>query len=348
MQFAALRSSVRRDESASHLLCTLEEKVGAGTWTRRCDSLRFEWSPGFYKLLGLSPGSVEPDFAIVDNLTHPDDRRELEELHRASLESGAVNREYRVIRPDGTVRWLSSQAETIYFADGKPDRIEGVVIDITLLQKAKRGRRFAEARLKALSQACNGIVFFAHEDGELLDASNIAPEVKRTSDQYIGHAWRQFIHPDDLWKVLERQEVARSTRSIFEVEHRVQMLDGQYRWFLTRAVPVLGPNQSVAEYVGLSVDIDGKKKHEETKAQLDSNLPLTGAQMRGARGLLNWSVKDLSAASGVSVAVIRRFEEHDGPTQCTDGTCFEVRAAMEKAGVEFFTQSDYKPGVRPR
>jgi PAS domain S-box-containing protein len=337
-----------REDDAAQLMRTLEEKLGAGTWVRRCDTLRFEWSPGFYKLLGLVPDSVEPDFALVDNMTHPDDRRSVDDLYRASLESGAVYREFRVIRPDGRVRWLSSQSEMFHSADGKPDRVEAVVIDISTLQESRRAKRYVEQRFRALSRICNGIVFQAHEDGELLDATNIAPEVAVPSDQYVGHAWHQFIHPDDLWKVLEKKEAARSTRSMFEAEHRTRMPDGTYRWRLTRAAPVMNPDQSIAEYIGLSIDIDGRKKHQEAKLAAAAPLAITGAQIRAARGILNWSVRDLSVASEVSVAIIRRYEENDGPAQCSDGTCFVIRAAMEKAGVEFFVQPDHKPGVRPR
>jgi hypothetical protein len=70
--------------------------------------------------------------------------------------------------------------------------------------------------------------------------------------------------------------------------------------------------------------------------------------MRGGRGILNWSVRDLSVAADISVATIRRLEEHDGPTLDALGAGEAIRAALEKAGVEFFAQPNCKPGVRPR
>ncbi len=345
MQVAPRDIGAWRDDELSQLLRTLEEKIGVGTWTRRWDRQSFEWSPGFYKLLGLTPGRVVPSFSVINDITHPADRREMEDLDREVKASGTLSREYRIIRPDGRVRWLSSQAETIYRADGTPDRVEAVVADITLQQDMRRGHRLAEQRLKALSKAVDGIVFHAHESGAIVDAINIPAEMKIAAAEYVGEAWHQFVHPDDLWKVLERLETARSRKAAFEAEHRTRMPDGQYRWRLTRAEPVFAPDQSIIEYIGLTIDIDGKKRHQEAK--LD-DATLTGAQMRGGRGILNWSVRDLSFASDVSVATIRRLEEHDGPTLDTEGAGDSIRAALEKAGVEFFIQPNHKPGVRPR
>jgi PAS domain S-box-containing protein len=346
MQVAARDLSAWRDEGSSQLVRTLEDKIGVGTWMRRWDQQHFEWSPGFYKLLGLVPGSVQPSFTVINEKTHPADRQVVEELDRQLRETGTLNREYRIIRPDGRVRWLFSQAETIYKSDGTPDRIEAVVADITLLQETRRAQRLAEQRLKALSKVVDGIVFHAKETGEVIDATNIGPAIKVPSDQYIGHAWHQFIHPEDLWKVLEQLEYARSTKSAFEAEHRTRMPDGEYRWRLTRASPIFAPDHSIIEYIGVTIDIEGKKRHQEAK--IADTGATTGAQMRGGRGILNWSVRDLSVAADISVATIRRLEEHDGPTLDALGAGEAIRAALEKAGVEFFAQPNCKPGVRPR
>jgi hypothetical protein len=71
---------------------------------------------------------------------------------------------------------------------------------------------------------------------------------------------------------------------------------------------------------------------------------ITGAQIRAARALLRWSADDLAKHTKLGVATVRRAEATDGPPSITEANGEAVRAALEKAGVEF-TNSD-QPGVK--
>lgn len=74
---------------------------------------------------------------------------------------------------------------------------------------------------------------------------------------------------------------------------------------------------------------------------------LTGAQIRGARGMLNWSAPDLAARSGVSVPTIRRLEKESGSTaNAYERTLLDLKRAFEEAGVEFIGSPQSGAGVR--
>jgi transcriptional regulator with XRE-family HTH domain len=77
-----------------------------------------------------------------------------------------------------------------------------------------------------------------------------------------------------------------------------------------------------------------------------SDSGLTFAQLRAARGILNWSVKQLAQRTGVSPAVVRRLEEHDGSSQGDDDLNIAIQEAFAEAGIELPEVG--KPGVRPR
>ena len=76
---------------------------------------------------------------------------------------------------------------------------------------------------------------------------------------------------------------------------------------------------------------------------------ITSEQLRGARGMLRWSQKELSAASGVSVPTIKRMEAGTGAVRGIHATVSAVQAVLEAAGV-IFTDADETagPGVRLR
>jgi transcriptional regulator with XRE-family HTH domain len=75
---------------------------------------------------------------------------------------------------------------------------------------------------------------------------------------------------------------------------------------------------------------------------------ISGCQVRAARAIVRWSVRDLAVASGVSSSTIRRIEEDEGLTETRDTRKLAVlRATLEEAGVEFIPSPDGKGGVRP-
>jgi len=75
---------------------------------------------------------------------------------------------------------------------------------------------------------------------------------------------------------------------------------------------------------------------------------ITSAQIRAARGLLNWSRKDLAEKSGVSFASMMRLESFDGVPSSNVKTLEALKKAFEDAGVEFTGTPDSQAGVRWR
>lgn len=73
---------------------------------------------------------------------------------------------------------------------------------------------------------------------------------------------------------------------------------------------------------------------------------ITSAQIRAARGLLNWSRKDLAEQSGVSFASMMRLESFDGVPSSNVKTLDAIKKAFEDAGVEFIGTPEDGPGVR--
>lgn len=75
---------------------------------------------------------------------------------------------------------------------------------------------------------------------------------------------------------------------------------------------------------------------------------ITSAQIRGARGLLNWSRKELAEHSGVSFASMMRLESFEGVPASNFKTLEAIKNAFEKAGIEFIGTPEEGAGVRWR
>jgi transcriptional regulator with XRE-family HTH domain len=73
---------------------------------------------------------------------------------------------------------------------------------------------------------------------------------------------------------------------------------------------------------------------------------ITSAQIRAARGILNWSRKDLAEYSGISFASMMRLESFEGVPASNFKTLESIKQAFEKAGVEFIGTPESGAGVR--
>lgn len=84
------------------------------------------------ELYGLQPGGFGGKYEAWATTVHPDDRAAIEEAVRlAIVMRHELNGEFRIIRPDGQVRWILAKAKVLYDPQGSPVRMIGINMDIT-------------------------------------------------------------------------------------------------------------------------------------------------------------------------------------------------------------------------
>ncbi|MFO0652164.1 MAG: PAS domain-containing protein, partial [Polyangiales bacterium] len=141
-----------RDESAAQLHARLSIALEAsqiGVWdldlTRQSITLSKECAP----ILGIESPTLES--TAMESMIHPDDRAEVDAAFLAMLGGGVTfDREFRLVRPDGEVRWVADRARALPDARGEMTHVVGVVQDIT-------GRKRAEAVLRAQNRVLERI-----------------------------------------------------------------------------------------------------------------------------------------------------------------------------------------------
>lgn len=102
-----------------------------GTWDIEIPSNQVTLSPEARRLLGIDRNYSNPQEAIGDFI-HPDDRERAElTIDRALQSRSAYNDEYRIIRPDGEMRWINAFGRAKYDNKGRPTSISGLIADIT-------------------------------------------------------------------------------------------------------------------------------------------------------------------------------------------------------------------------
>ena len=110
-----------------------------GSWDWDWVNGDWMWDEGQYQILGVDPGSFELTPANIQALLHPDDvPTNCTRRGRVSPEaSKSYEAEFRIIRPDGEVRWCAGTAAASTDKDGRVIRVSGVTVDITERKQAE-------------------------------------------------------------------------------------------------------------------------------------------------------------------------------------------------------------------
>lgn len=327
----------------------VEEKGRVGLWSYELRGGRLEWSRGMFALLGCDPGSVEPSLELFTSFVHPDDRAVLRKMDEAVHAGRRLEFEVRCFPAQGGIRWLATRGEVLFDRDGRPSRAVGVVMDVTHRHEALKALEAHEERQRALLAAIAELVWTARPDGSVVEAADWCKLTGQSPDEVTGSGWIDALHPEDRARVETAWQQAVASGIPYAAEFRLRRADGEYRWHRSRGAPVLDGHGSPWEWVGVAIDIhDQKTGGTLYPLRAQEQTAITGAQLRAARGILNWSVRDLSEASKVSAATIRRIEEINGIPTNADGASPALRDALERHGVEFLFPSIGKPAVRLR
>ena len=139
------RQMLERAQDAAHI----------GSWVTRLKG-RDEWSPETFRLLGVDPRSFVPSVAGFESLVHPDDLDRLRDMVRRSIKTGVpFNFTHRILRPDGTLRWVHAQADVIRDAQGRTVQMIGTMQDVTERKLAEDALRVSEARLRDYAETAS-------------------------------------------------------------------------------------------------------------------------------------------------------------------------------------------------
>ncbi len=93
--------------------------------------------PAVERVYGYPPTAFAQDQELFERVIHPDDRHVLEELKTTLQVSGTAEQEYRIVGPDGQVRWIMGQSILVHDHTEAPARVECVVSDITTLKNTQ-------------------------------------------------------------------------------------------------------------------------------------------------------------------------------------------------------------------
>jgi PAS domain S-box-containing protein len=135
-------------------LTLAEQSAGIGVWSIDLTTGLVRGTAQFFRIMGLEPTGDQVPVDAIRALRHPDDRARVLAGFRHALEGGsdAYEIEYRIILPDGRIRWIFGRGRVVRDASGTPVRYSGVDLDITDRKAAEAELAAAKAALEQMNQ----------------------------------------------------------------------------------------------------------------------------------------------------------------------------------------------------
>ncbi len=312
----AVRLALERAEErrrASHLevrLQSLLNRLDVGVFRSTLDGQLLEANAAFMQLLGVNTLSEAQLLNMQELFLQSQERSQL--LEQLPEERKLPARGVELRRADGIRIWVSCSL-TLSTTEGETF-IDGLVEDISDRFSSEKALRHSREKYRALVTASTEVVWTTDAEGRATSATESWQALfGQSEEEFKGWGWLHIIHPDDREEVTRQWNQAVATRSLYEIEQRMRIVDGSYRDFLVRGVPVLEADGSLREWVGTCTDITQRKQAElalkRAKEELEIRVAERTAELKCANEQLQEEIAERQKAEAAALEALERERE---------------------------------------
>jgi len=174
----------------------------------------------------------------------------------------------------------------------------------------------SEDRLRLVIDTIPAHVWSARADGSVDFVNRRWLETTGlTMEHALGWDWASVVHPDDLPRYVEKWRCALAAGQPSESEVRLRRPDGNYRWWLTRTVPLRDNLGNIVKWYGTAIDIEERKRASEALREAQENLARVSrvTTMGELTASLAHEVKQPIAAASTNASTCLRWLAGDTP-----------------------------------
>ena len=206
------------------------------------------------------------DFGWVD-LLHPEDReRYVNSYLDAFKEQIFFTGEFRILSTDGEYHWILTNGSPRFRPDGGFAGYISSSTDITEQLAIREQLKDSEEKLLLLADNISQLIWMTDETGYIFWYNKRWYEYTGTTlEEMQGWGWEKVQHPDHLDLVKTKWTENVESGEIFEMTFPLRSKSGEFRWFLTRAVPLRDESGKIIRWLGTNTDITEQRQNELRK-----------------------------------------------------------------------------------
>src|SRR5467141_1433265 len=229
------------------------------------------WSDETFRIFQCDQ-TTNPTVEVVLQQVHPEEAALVKQtIERASQDGKDFDHEYRLVMPDGSVKYVHVAAHALSDESGSIEFVLKVMATTESKQAEEALRRSEGYLAEAQRLARTGSWAWGVAGGDALHLSEEWYRIYGFDPEKGTSAWEekaQRIHPEDREKWQRAIDRAIGEKSDYEVEMRILLPDGTVKYIHTVGHPVLNASGDVVQFVGTSTDITNRKRAEEAQADL--------------------------------------------------------------------------------
>jgi PAS domain S-box-containing protein len=202
VDITTLKAAEQAQQESETRFREIAEKTREVFWVTDPKKTRMLYiSPAYEEIWGRSCASLYASPMSFVEAIHPDDREGVTAL-MASQGSGQYDQVYRILRPDGSLRWIHDRAFPVHAPSGELLRIVGSAQDITALKRTEQALRESEGRYRNLFESAPDGILVADAEGRYVDANPaVLGMLGYTREELIGMTSAEILAPKEAARV---------------------------------------------------------------------------------------------------------------------------------------------------
>ncbi|AFZ35263.1 putative PAS/PAC sensor protein [Stanieria cyanosphaera PCC 7437] len=267
------RSQEALRESEEQYRQLAENLVEIGFWLSEPQKARLIYvSPAYERIWGCSRTNLYANFMAWSEAIHIDDRERVQKAFYEQALCGGYDQEYRIVRPDGSVRWIHDRGFPMKDESGEPYRVVGLVEDISERKETEISLQETLERLNLAQDSAhagwwnwdmvNNHVIWSEEYRDLFGLdSTIVPSYEN---------WLACIIEEDREQTDCKTRQALEKQTELNVEFRIQHPSKGMRWLMAIGRPFYSSEGKPVRMAGITLDITERKHSEEALHQSEA------------------------------------------------------------------------------